>query len=502
MAYTSHPDTPRADAVVIGGGLAGLSAAYALAREGLAPLVVEERGTPGGLVAGVSLDGVAFDIGAESYISTASRVSDLLATLGLEVCEPSGTSWVYAHDTGATEIPHGMLGIPASLDDPLVAAALSPDELRRARADLTLGPEVGADADDLASFVRARYGEGLLTKLVAPIAGGIHSADVSRLAVDTVCRGLRETLAREGSATAAVAALRGTSPAAPAILAPRGGMFRLPQRLAEEIEGAGGRIATHVRSLGISHAANGGWSVTLTQTVSNPDPALPPTATGLPVAIHTPRVVLALPLAAGLETLSMISGVDVRGWRPTPGGPIAHVTLVVSHPDLDRAPRGSGMLVRRPTDADIAAGCVRAKALTHYSHKWGWMREDHPDVHVLRVSYGRAGEPAFDVTPELGRADASRLLGIDLPESAIRHAFVVRWDGALPPLGPDHWERVRALRADVEANCHGLALAGSWVAGSGIGAVIPQGLDAGSGLVTAGPPTLGAPQCFTGEADA
>ena len=46
-----------------------------------------------------------------------------------------------------------MLGIPTDLDDPQVADALSEEGLARAREDLTLGPDAGADAASFACDV-------------------------------------------------------------------------------------------------------------------------------------------------------------------------------------------------------------------------------------------------------------------------------------------------------------------------------------------------------------
>lgn len=52
-------DPHTVDAVVIGGGMAGLVAAWQLTQEGLRPVLVESRGYTGGLVAGSTLAGIS-----------------------------------------------------------------------------------------------------------------------------------------------------------------------------------------------------------------------------------------------------------------------------------------------------------------------------------------------------------------------------------------------------------------------------------------------------------
>src|SRR5947208_9246098 len=49
--------------LIIGAGMGGLTAALRLARAGLAVRVVEARSGPGGLAAGLELDGLPFDGG-------------------------------------------------------------------------------------------------------------------------------------------------------------------------------------------------------------------------------------------------------------------------------------------------------------------------------------------------------------------------------------------------------------------------------------------------------
>lgn len=483
------------DVLVIGGGLAGLTSAYTLQKQGARVAVIEERGRPGGLICSGRFGDFTFDIGAEAFAAGAQEVKDLCGELDLPLVAPRGKSWIFHHERagipeGALPIPHGMLGIPASLDDPGIVHALSEAEMERARQDLTMGPEVGAEEATVSDLVTARLGKAVLEKVVAPVAGGIHSASTDRLNADTTLRGLRPALKEHGSLVKAVAALRGMKPGKPAVLAPEGGMFRLVETLAQRIEEGGGLILPHVRALDLAPVANepdaavdsvaggsdqpgsAGWKVTVSNTKSGPTPGASPINIGETVTVTVPQVVVALPGYLAAPMLNKVTGIEV-GQLPQ-GGPIAHVTLFVDCPALDTHPRGSGMLVQRPSSEDIENGCVGAKAITHYTSKWSWAEAAAgKGRHLLRVSYGWANGPEIPVSVEGALQDASRLLGVEVSPDQLLGSMIIHWDGSLPPFTPKHREMTAKLLEDLQAY-PGLELAGSWVAGSGIAAVVRQ----------------------------
>ena len=483
------------DVLVIGGGLAGLTSAYTLQKQGARVALIEERGRPGGLICSGRFGDFTFDIGAEAFAAGAQEVKDLCGELDLPLVAPRGKSWIFHHERagipeGALPIPHGMLGIPASLDDPGIVGALSEAEMERARQDLTMGPEVGAEEATVSGLVTARLGKAVLEKVVAPVAGGIHSASTDRLNADTTLRGLRPALKEHGSLVKAVAALRGLKPGKPAVLAPEGGMFRLVETLAQRIEEGGGLILSHVRALDLEPVANepdaaagsvaggsdqpgsAGWKVTVSNTKSGPTPGASPINIGEAVTVTLPQVVVALPGYLAASMLSKVPGIEV-GQLPQ-GGPIAHVTLFVDCPALDAHPRGSGMLVQRPSSEDIENGCVGAKAITHYTSKWPWAEEAAgKGHHLLRVSYGWANGPQIPVSVEGALQDASRLLGVEISPDQLLGSMIIHWDGSLPPFTPKHREMTAKLLENLRAY-PGLELAGSWVAGSGIAAVVRQ----------------------------
>ena len=129
---------------------------------------------------------------------------------------------------------------------------------------------------------------------------------------------------------------------------------------------------------------------------------------------------------------------------PTAGRAVTLATLVVEQSGLDAAPRGTGVLV-----AEGAPG-VGARALTHATAKWAWLREAARGRHVLRLSYDGA-EP--DAVLERARRDAERLLGVALPR-VIDSARVV-WTRPQPETPPP-----------------GTVVVGETVAGSGLAGIV------------------------------
>ena len=185
------------------------------------------------------------------------------------------------------------------------------------------------------------------------------------------------------------------------------------------------------------------------------------------------------------------------------GAPIARFTLVARAPELSGEPVGSGLLVAPADPADpaepaavaasagtvapdgaepgggsasVVACPVRAKALSHLSAKWPWvgaeLRALHgPDVHALRLSYGRPGQPRPQVDLQVALDDVAALTGVRIePEAVIDH-MLVRWDGTLPPVTPAYREHTTRLEEQL-APVSGLEVTGAWVAGTGIAAVV------------------------------
>ena len=470
-----------ATAVVVGGGISGLLAARELARAGVHTTVLEASGAWGGCVGSHTVAGLSLDSGAESFATRSSAVADLAAELGLaaDIVPPNpGGAWVQLPD-GPRELPKtGVLGIPANPWDPEVRRSLGLLGSVRAWMDALLPASLGttADATSVSALVRARMGRRVVDRLVAPVVGGVHSADPGLLDVDMVAPGLRAGIRQHGSLAAAVAAQRrgGAAPQKTGLQTPA------PQKPGSAVAGLRGGMHTLVTALVADLRRRG---VTLLATT--PAEAVERTAQGWRVtsgkaAYDAGLLVVAVdgPAAVGLlqDTLP-----ELAARRPAAGPDVGLVTLVVDLPELDAAPRGTGVLV-----APQSSG-IQAKALTHATAKWAWLAaRTGPGTHVLRLSYGRGEDPQPDARrPARGAAeprsdaelfqaalkDASALLAVPVASGDVVGWDVVRWAGALPFASLGHKRRIAEVR-NICAADGSLAVVGGWLAGNGLAAIV------------------------------
>lgn len=483
-------------AVVVGGGISGLLAARDLQQAGFQVSIFDTAASWGGCVGSHEVAGVVLDSGAESFATRNSAVADLAAELGLAdkivTPNPAG-AWVWLPE-GPVPLPKtGILGIPSDLSAPEVRAALGASGILRAALDAKMPVAVGTSepVSSVADLVRARMGKRVLERLVSPVVAGVHSADAELLDVDMVAPGLRAGIREHGSLAAAVAAQRaaGTKPGS-AVAGLSGGMHTLVAALVAALRAGG--VAMHaghkIKAIyrgdtEVPGAAASASEPSASEPSKRYDGGAPKrwivdwehgtergfaAANILVVATDGPTAVKLL----GQELPELLP------FAPAPGPDIRLVTLVVDVPELDSAPRGTGVLVAPGVDG------IQAKALTHATAKWDWLAaETGPGTHVLRLSYGRAGVKAADAVRLTARtpsdadliatalADASKLLGLPVGEADLLGADIVRWQGALPFAAVGHQGKMAQVHALAQA-VPGLVVTGAWMSGNGLAAVV------------------------------
>jgi len=465
----------RLRVAVVGGGIAGLVAAEAVAAIGAHATVFEAQGRAGGAVQSGEADGLVFDAGAESFAVRGGHVRALIDDLGLgdRVRTPQpGGAWVAGIPSGAAPLPKGgLLGIPANPFAEDVRRVIGWRGTWRAWLDRLRPPLTIGHDHSLGRLVRKRMGPRVLDRLVAPVSTGVYSAHPDDIDVDVAAPALNAALTRAGSLSGAVAEITGGAERAPgaAVQGLEGGMAGLVDALVARIELRGSEVRTAAPVEALDRDGDG-WTVRVAESAAAEVPEGAGPGDGPAERERFDAVILAADEATARRLLAPhVPALAAVAAGSSPR--IEIVTLVLDAPVLDTAPRGSGVLT--------VPGTHTAKALTHSTAKWAWLRERAGSRHVVRVSFGSQGEePATaalddEAAAALALAEASALLGVALRPEQLRGSHRSRFVQAQPSAVLGAAERRSAAAAAI-ADVPGVAATGAWLSGTGLAQVVPH----------------------------
>lgn len=421
------------DVVIVGGGIAGLTTAWELARGGASVTVLEAAATVGGKLRAGTSAGV--DVGAESFAIRTSAVADLIRDAELPVStvapNPGGAHLVSMDDDGRI-VRHPLprrtvLGMPADPTAPDVAVILGTAGVARALAERALPPQAGEEPS-LFDLAVARFGVAVAERLVDPLCRSVYSQPSSRLHLSRLHPAVWEGFVRTGSLTEAVAEVAAAAPAGAAVRGVSGGMWTLATALRDAAEAQGVMIVT--------------------------DASVDAVVPGGVIAGATTYAAERIVLAVGETEARRLLDIEPQTHETT----VLVVSAVVTSGALDDRPVGSGVIV-------APAVPTRAKALTHVSAKWGWVRDALPaHTHIVRVSARDAATSDLTV-PAVLAAEITTLTGVPIEAADIDEIAETRWPDAVVAPG-DHLATA-AARVGVD-------LVGAVVAGTGLAAIIPQ----------------------------
>lgn len=229
----------RAQVVVVGAGLAGLSATYELKQSGVDVLLLDARGRSGGRVSSDMLDGVPLELGGEFIGPTQNHVISLAKNLSLDLFETHNTGdIVFEPEPGQKTVFPGESGMIPPMKPDIAADVLrcvvEIDELSRSHAKSTLF------ADRIPSSLRGSFGEWLDTRsttklgrqLVEYVVRGLSSAECDQISLASVVRKL--ATAGDDNNPASVARVIATNQGAQ-MFRVRGGSHQLPDGLTNRL---------------------------------------------------------------------------------------------------------------------------------------------------------------------------------------------------------------------------------------------------------------------------
>lgn len=459
--------------LVIGGGISGLSAAWAVLQADPTAGVTVLEGSPalGGKIASAPVAGVALDTGAESLLARRPEGLQLIDELHLsdEVVHPQ-TAQASLWSRGRLHpLPGGtVMGIPG--DPSVLSPLLTASEILRALDERAAEPAPRQDIS-VGDFVADRLGDAVVDRLIEPLLGGVYAGHAREI---SLAAALPTMLPAHQDGTSLLQAVRAALPAPvpedavrpPVFAGLEGGVHRIVDALAKALRASGAVLHEGVtaRELNRRPAESGGGF----DVVTGPRPS--------PTLWQADRLIVATPPSSSARLLRGIVPVAADVLADIEMASMAIVTLALP---ADQAPSfaGSGILVP-PLEG------LSVKASTFSGNKWDWVRhrgEGRDDRTVfVRASIGRHREESDlqrsnDELVNIVRADLEALVGQSVPVPLDAH--VQRWGGALPQYAVGHLERVAVVRREVSA-VPGLAVCGAAYNGVGIPACIASGRSA------------------------
>jgi protoporphyrinogen/coproporphyrinogen III oxidase len=436
--------------VVVGAGVAGAAAAYALRAHDVT--VVDGAPQVGGKLRTSDLAGVPLDEGAEQFLVRVPEALDLVRALGLdaEVVHPRATGAAVFSRGRLHPLPaRTMLGVPSSIRS--LGGLLRPSEMVRAVADLVAPGEVPIDDVAVGALLRRRVGDAVVDRLVDPLLGGVYAGradDLSFFATMPALRAAQASLGTPSVVRAARSAVASGADGGPVFATLTGGLGQLvPATLA-----ASGASVVSGRLVRRIERTPNGFVVVHGPTTDEQ-------------AIEADAVVVAVPAAPAARLLA-----DVAPGAADELGGIDYASVAIvsfAYPSSTVLPPAwSGFLVP-------AVERRAVKAATFSSQKWAHLGDS--DVVVVRCSLGRADEVALlqrsdDELVALAAADLTAMAALPAPVES----RVTRWGGGLPQYAVGHLGRVKRIRSAVAA-VPGLAVCGAAYDGVGIPACVRSG---------------------------
>ena len=428
--------------VVVGGGIAGLTAAHVLGADHDV-LLLEGSPAVGGKLRTVEVAGVRVDVGAEAMLNRRPEGVELARELGLPVVHPTAAASRVWSRGALRPLPRSLMGVPFDLDELAASGVLSAEGLDRARREV-LTPWTGDDVS-VGDLVAARLGEEVVDRLVEPLLGGVYAGRAHEISTYAAMPQLAAMAAR-GSLLEQAAAVPASD--VPVFAGVEGGLGSLPEALV-----AAGRFELRTGAVvrALRHVPGG-----LELTVGSARD---------PETLRADRVMLATPPAAAARLLGAVAPDSAAALATVGTASVAVTTLAFRTEDLPDLAGMSGFLVP-PVEG------LRIKASTFSFAKWDWVRASGDGLLVLRTSLGRHGE---ETSLQATDADLVAASLADLRATAgIRstpvETHVQRWGGALPQYSVGHQALVARVRAGLVGS--GVTVCGAAYDGVGIPAVI------------------------------
>ncbi|MFJ9821238.1 protoporphyrinogen oxidase [Streptomyces sp. NPDC101151] len=465
--------------VVVGGGIAGLAAAFFLRDEPVRLTVLEGASRLGGKLAVSEVEGFAVDEGAESLYARRPKTSRLITEAGLGdqlVTASLPGMGIWTRDDMRGLPARQFMGVPSDMEELAKARLLSADGLARAREDLEL-PALDRDGDvSVASYVAGRQGQEVVDRLVDPFLGDAFAGRADELSFEATLAPLAAASRKYSSLAEAAGSLipqplpEGEKPTT-GIATLTGGLGTLPPVLAERLlaasPGATVRTGAVVEEL---VRRERGWRLTVGSGAGSE-------------YIDADAVVVAVPAGSAGRLLAGVSGAGqaAAGLAEIPYASTAIITLAYTRSAFSAGFAGLRRLGASGYRVPAVEG-RKVRVVTFLNMKWPHLAGD---LQIVRCQAGGSGEEKLMELDdaELGALAASEFAATTGLVGGPVATRVSRWEASMPQYTVGHLDRVERIRASVAAQ-PGLAVCGAAYDGAGVGNCVATARKAADEVLT------------------
>ena len=431
MTTSPQPQAPSpyaVDVAIVGGGIAGLAAAYELSRRGISFVVLERAPRAGGVIFSEHIDGFTIDGGPDALLIQKPEAIALCRELGLGdrlvSTKPPRIAYIQRGGRLHALPAASVLGIPTRIGPFVRTSLFSWAGKIRMGAELFV-PAKRDDADEsIGAFMTRRFGTEAAIYLAEPLLAGIHAGDVDRLSVRALFPRLVDAERTHGSLLRAFG-VRSAIGNQQSPIGHDGAFKSLPGGLSD-------MVTALVAALGAQRVRLN----TAVDAITGRGPFVVRTAAG--ESIEARAVVLATPAYAASALLRDRDGELARLAGEIPYASAATVAMAFQRSHVRHPLTGSGFVVPRVERTGILAA-------SWLSSKWPHRAPE--DRVLMRTFLGGARDPRA-----LERSDAELLqislealrplLGIDGDPLLTR---VYRWARGNAQHEVGHLDRMGAI---------------------------------------------------------
>jgi oxygen-dependent protoporphyrinogen oxidase len=443
--------------VVVGGGIAGLAAAWsarcAAARAGvtLEVLVLERGSEVGGKARTIVRDGWMVEGGPSGYLGGRPELDALIRAAGLQdaaVPANANAKRRFVYRAGRMhEIKSHPLGFARS-------GVLSGGGLLRLAAEVLVPRSRGTNDETVWDFAARRLGTEAADRLVSPMTLGVFAGDAHKLSLASAFPKMARLEQEHRSLILGMIARRGRTSAGP-LTSLRGGMQSLPRQLAEN----GGFEVQCGATVGRIARAENGWTI----HVENDGDT-----------IEADAVIIATEPWAAAELLRSLHATAADALAAIPCPPVTVVALGFGSKARAQIPDGFGVLIARGEGIRMLGNLWETSLYPGRGPAGGIL---------VRAMFGGAvdasiGELGESEVLELAKREVAQLYGLS---AAPVFEQVVRIDRAIPQYEVGHALRVEAVDSAMQS-LPGLAVTGFGLRGVAFGDAAADGVRTGESI--------------------